>query len=287
MTNENSSFLNNLPLTRIKIFIGKILYRMTRVFYGNKPRLIERHGIRYEVDLSEGIDLSLFFFGSFQKHITQNKLFTLPSDAVILDVGANFGIMTLQFAQAAPNGAVYSFEPTHYALSKFRKNLSLNPELSKIVHPVNAFVSATSDKNPNIKAFSSWKVDGEKSDDMHPVHRGAAKSTEGVGSVTLDDFCRENKLAKVDFIKIDVDGHEFEVLKGAKDVLTRFRPKLIFEIGLYLLSENKIDYSFFHDYFKALNYRLLEATSGTELNMENFHKLIPANGTTDVIAIPA
>ncbi len=286
MADANSSFVNTLPLTKIKIGIGKILYRFATLFYGHKPRLITRHGISYEVDLSEGIDLSLFFFGNFQKHITHNKFFSLPKDAVILDVGANFGIMTLQFAQAAPQGMVYSFEPTHYALSKFRRNLELNPELAKHVRPVNSFVSAISDRNPNIKAFSSWKVDGEKSNDMHPVHQGAAKSTEGVGSVSLDDFCKENNLTRVDFIKIDIDGHEFEALRGAKDILTRFRPAVIFEIGLYLLAENKIGYDFFHEYFKSLNYRLLEASSGEQLTLENYHKLIPANGTTDVIAIP-
>jgi len=286
MPNDNSSSLKGLPLTKIKIAFGKVLYRMTRIFYGSKPRQIVRHGIHYEVDLSEGIDLSLFFFGNFQQHITRNKFFTLPPNGVILDVGANFGIMTLQFAQAAPQGTVYSFEPTHYALTKFKRNLELNPALSKIIHPVNAFVSATTNSNPNIKAFSSWKVDGEKSGDMHPVHQGVAKSTEGVGSVSLDDFCKENQLARVDFIKIDVDGHEYEVLRGAKEMLAKYRPTLIFEIGLYLLSENKIDYAFFNDYFTSLRYRLLEARSGEELSMLNYRKLIPANGTTDVIAIP-
>jgi FkbM family methyltransferase len=286
MPEAKSSFVDSLPLTKIKISIGKVLYRFVKVIYGNKPRKIQRHGITYEVDLSEGIDLSLFFFGSFQKHITRNKFFKLPADAVILDVGANFGIMTLQFAQAAPQGTVYSFEPTHYALTKFKRNLELNPELAKHIHPINSFVSASTDKNPNIKAFSSWKVDGEKSTDMHPVHQGAAKSTEGVGSMALDDFCTLNNISRVDFIKIDIDGHEFEALKGAKEMITRFRPAIIFEIGLYLLEENKIGYDFFNDYFTSLNYRLLEAMSGTELSMDNYRKLIPANGTTDVIAIP-
>ena len=286
MANDHSFFLKTLPLTKIKISIAKVLYRMTALFYGNKPRIIERGSIRYEVDLSEGIDLSLFLFGNFQKHVTHNPYMKLPADAVIIDVGANFGLMSLQFALVAPEGRVYSFEPTHYALAKFRRNLELNPELAKIIHPVNSFVSAETSKSPNIKAFSSWKVDGNKSDDMHPVHLGAAKSAEGVGSVTLDDFCKENNLTRLDFIKIDVDGHEFEVLNGAKETLKRFRPLVIFEIGLYVLAENHIDYSFFDSYFTALHYRLLESTSGKEINAGNFRKFIPVNGTIDVIALP-
>jgi FkbM family methyltransferase len=276
----------NLPLTKIKIFFGKILYRGTRLFYGSQPRIIERKGIKYEVDLSEGIDLSLFLFGNFQKHITHNPLAKLKEDAVILDVGANFGIMTLQFAQATPKGSIYSFEPTHYALGKFKRNLELNPELAKRIHPVNSFVSAVTDKNSTIKAFSSWKVDGGSSHDMHPVHLGEAKSTEGVGAITIDDFCKSNNFQRLDFIKIDVDGHEFEVFKGGVETIGRFRPTIIFEIGLYLLEENKIGYSFFSDYFSKLNYRLLDAIKGIELTPENYRNYIPAKGTIDIIALP-
>ncbi|MFI5149478.1 MAG: FkbM family methyltransferase [Bacteroidia bacterium] len=276
----------NLPLTKIKIFFGKILYRGTRVFYGSKPRIIERKGIKYEVDLSEGIDLSLFLFGNFQKHITHNPLAKLKEDAVILDVGANFGIMTLQFAQATPKGTIYSFEPTHYALGKFKRNLELNPELAKHIYPVNSFVSAVTDKNSTIKAFSSWKVDGATGSDMHPVHLGEAKSTEGVGAISIDDFCTQNNFTRLDFIKIDVDGHEFEVFKGGMETIKKFRPVIIFEIGLYLLEENKIDYTFFSDYFSKLNYKLVDAIKGIELTPENYRQYIPGKGTIDIIALP-
>ena len=286
MTKKNFSFLKNLPLTKIKITIAKIMYRFAKVFYGNKPRIITRNGIKYEVDLSEGIDLSLFFFGSFQQHVINNSLYKLPAEATIVDIGANFGIMSLQFARAADHGVVYSFEPTHYALSKFKRNLELNPDLSGRIRVVNSFVSATTDSKPNIKAFSSWKVDGEKSDDMHPVHWGAAKSAEGVGSVTLDDFCRDNHFTKIDFIKIDVDGHEFEVFKGAGETIRKFRPVVIFEIGLYLLTEKNIEYAFFAGYFSSLHYKLYDAKNAKEVTPGNYMDLIPAMGTIDIIAIP-
>jgi FkbM family methyltransferase len=287
MANEESSFLHNLPLTKIKITIAKIMYRFARIVYGKQPRVITRKGIVYEVDLSEGIDLSLFFFGGFQQYVSNNWFYKFPEDAVVIDVGANFGMMSLQFAKATPHGTVYSFEPTHYALSKFKRNLELNPELASHIRVINSFVSAVSDKNPNIKAFSSWKVDGEKSDDMHPVHWGAAKSADGVGSVTLDDFFKQNNLNKIDFIKIDVDGHEFEVLQGARACIGTFKPVVIFEIGLYLLVEKKIEYTFFNDYFTSLNYKLYDAKNRKQVTMENYRKLIPAQGTIDVIALPS
>jgi FkbM family methyltransferase len=278
--------LNNLPLTRIKIGIAKVLYVFVSTFYGKKPRTITQDGIKYEVDITEGIDLSLFLFGNFQKHVTHNKLVNLPKDATIIDIGANFGVMSLQFAKASPEGKVYSFEPTHYALGKLKRNLELNPELAKHIEVINSFLSAKSSANAEIKAYSSWKVNDEKSDDMHPEHKGAAKSTEGVGSMTLDDFCKSKQLARLDFIKIDTDGHEYEILQGAKETIAKYTPQLIFEIGLYVMTEKSIDFSFYSNYFKELGYKMYDSTTTDIITFENHKKYIPKKGTIDIIAKP-
>jgi len=271
----------------MKISIAKVLYKLVIPIYGKKSRVIKRNGINYEVDLSEGIDLSLFLFGNFQKHVTNNKFLKLPLDATILDVGGNFGMMALQFAKNAPNGEVISFEPTHYAISKFERNLELNPDLKNHIIIVNSFVSSESKTNADIKAFSSWKVSGEKKTiDQHPVHLGTPKSTEGVGSITLDEYSVKNKLNKVDLIKIDTDGHEFMVLNGAKACIAQFRPKVIFEVGQYVMKEKNIDFSFYIDYFNKFNYKLVDSESGKLLTTKNHNNIIPELGTIDIIALP-
>ncbi|MBL7933270.1 MAG: hypothetical protein JNL60_15295, partial [Bacteroidia bacterium] len=104
-----------LPITRIKIFGAKILYKVTTLFVGKNKRVIVRDGVNYEVDLAEGIELSLFLFGKFQSHITNNPFLKIKPDFTIIDIGANVGLMTLQFAKLVPQGKVYSFEPTFYA----------------------------------------------------------------------------------------------------------------------------------------------------------------------------
>jgi FkbM family methyltransferase len=276
-----------IPITRLKIFIAKILYKLVTPFFGKKSRVIKRNGIVYEVDLSEGIDLSLFLFGNFQSHVTKNKFLKLPADATILDVGGNFGIMALQFAKAAPKGKVISFEPTHYALSRFQRNLELNPALKERISVVNSFVSSETTANANIVAFSSWKVSGEKEEaNHHPVHLGTQKSSEGVGAVTLDYFTSSNKIDKVDLIKIDTDGHEFMVLGGAKACIANYRPKLIFEVGQYVMKEKNIDFSFYIDYFSTLGYQLFDSKSGKKVTLKNCNTIIPALGTIDIVAIP-
>lgn len=276
-----------LPITKIKITIAKILYFFTTLFFGKKKRVIKRGGINFEVDLAEGIDLSLFLFGNFQKHVTQNKLLKIVNpQPVIFDIGANFGIMTLNFAMAWPDAKIFSFEPTHYALSRFKRNLELNPEMSKRIQVFNTFISEKSDANPNITAFSSWKVDNSQEDGKHPVHWGTAKSTEGVPSITLDDFCARELIQRIDFIKIDTDGHEFEILKGGNASIAKFRPTIIFEIGQYVMQEKGIDFNFYANYFGEKKYKLLNSANGDEITLANYKSIIPALGTIDILAIP-
>lgn len=277
---------NYLPLTRIYIYIAEVLYFFTTIIYGKKPRIITRHGITYEVDLSEGTDLSLFLFGSFQKHVTSSKLITIPKDAIIIDVGANFGLMSLPFAELAPEGKVYAIEPAPYAIAKLKRNLDLNPELSKRIVVINAFVSSKSAESSDMKAIASWKVSLEDAGDVHPLNMGTVKPTEGVGSISIDDLSKKENFTRLDFIKIDTEGYESDVLWGAVETITEFRPQIIFELGLYSMVERGIDFSFFSNYFEKLNYRLHDSVSKTLITLENHKRYVPAKATIDIIAIP-
>ncbi len=278
--------LRNLPLTRIKIFGAKILLFFTSIFVDTKKKhLIKRNNVNFEVDLTEGIDLSLYLFNDFQSHVYQNKFIQLKEDDIIFDVGANVGIMSLFFANKAKKGKVYSFEPTHYALGKLRKNLSLNPEIAQNIVVTNCFVSAKSDDNPNIVAFSSWNLT-KRTDDDHEFHLGTPMSAEGVPSITMDDFVAKHAITKLDFIKVDTDGHEYEVFSGAKHTISSLRPKIIFEIGLYVMDEKNIDFDFYWNYFHYMNYKLYDSTNSEEITIDNYTQHLPKYGSIDVLAIP-
>ena len=121
---------------------------------------------------------------------------------------------------------------------------------------------------------------------MHPLHMGTAKPTEGVSSVTLNEFCTSNGITRIDFIKIDTDGHEFEILQGAQDVIKKFRPFVILEIGLYVMTEKGIDFSFYSEYFGSMNYKLMDSKTGEQITLDNHKKHIPLKGTIDMLALP-
>ena len=272
-------------MTRVKIFIARILYLLLHTILRKNNRLIRRNNVVYEVDLSEGVDLSLFLFGNFQGHVTNKKYFTLKDDAVIFDVGANIGSMAFRFAQQAPQGRVYAFEPTDFAYRKLLTNLSLNPHLAKRIIPVQLFLSDQTKSDHQISAYASWKVDGSASN-THPLHGGAIKSAKSVPAVTLDDYCLENRIHGVDLIKIDTDGHEFRVLRGASRIVEKSLPYIIFEIGLYVLKEQNIGFEQIYTYFTNYDYYLLNVKGGNQITLQNFTYQIPKRSTIDILAVP-
>lgn len=277
-----------IAVTKIKIFFAHWLYKLVKLFFRQDQRQIKRKGIKYAIDLREGLDLSLFLFGNFQSHVSDNTLLTVDHDASVYDVGANFGLMSLKYAdRLGDQGKVYAFEPTDYAFEKLEQNLGLNPVLAKKVTTVKTFLSDNSQKDYQEKVYSSWRIDSIKdADNRHPVHMGEEQPSQGIGTTTLDDFSRENQVKNLQLIKIDTDGHEHKILVGAKETIKTYRPKIIFEIGLYIMEEKGISFQFYHDFFLPLNYQLINAQNNKKITLSNYQQQIPSRGTTDIIALP-
>lgn len=265
--------------TRSKIKAARVLYRLLRLAGCKDEQIVTRARVRYQLDLREGIDLSVFLFGGFQNHIA--KVPPGAEDAVIFDVGANIGAITLALAQRNPRARIHSFEPTHYALAKLRRNLALNPALAGRITVNPVFVGHASGAAPAAAAYASWRVDDHVAD-AHETHRGSLMET--VESMTtLDDYVAANGLARVHLVKIDTDGHEFEVLAGAQKMITTNRPRIVMELCPYLLEEKRLTLK---DYTELLGpgYRLLELHTGRRLDEAALARRVPRGGGIDVLA---
>jgi FkbM family methyltransferase len=282
---QKSPLLKRLPMTRVKLFSARVLYKVLSGVLRKDQHLIKRNGINYDVDIAEGIDLSLFVFGNFQDHITNGKYVSLAEDSIIFDIGANIGSMALKFAQCAPKGSVYAFEPSDFAFQKLLRNLSLNPGMSDVVFPVQAFVSSESQKGVEHVAYASWRVD-RTLDTAHPLHGGTPQPALSVPVTTIDDFCEQQGVNRIDLVKIDTEGYELEVLQGARKALQKFRPKIVFEIGLYAVKEKGLTFKDYFDFLVPLGYVLINTKGGRRVNLENYLNEIPLRFTTDIVALP-
>jgi len=74
--------------------------------------------------------------------------------------------------------------------------------------------------------------------------------------ITLDAFCEKNSIKKIDFIKIDVEGHELMVLQGGLNSIQKYRPILKIELNLFTLSIANTDPKYIFNYFDNLKYNI-------------------------------
>ncbi len=279
------SHFNKLPLTRIKLKIAGLIYRVLIVFLKSPHVSVERRGISYQLDLREGIDLSIYLFGHFQQHILNRKLVSLEANKTILDVGANIGSMSLAFSKVFPTCHIIAIEPTNKAYDKLLCNISLNPKFETRITPVKAYISDVSGQPPPGEIYSSWKIDINNSD-RHIIHGGLRQSTSLQTTLSIDDLCHSLNITDIGLIKIDTDGIEYNVLQGAKKTILTWNPYIIFEVGQYIMDEYKLCFDDYLDLFKTHNYTLICIQNKQVITRNNFNTIIPELSTIDILAMP-
>ena len=85
--------------TKYKIFFAKIISFFITIFIKKKQN-IKKNNIKWELDLNEGIDLSIFLFGTSERKILNlKKIFKSNSKLIFLDIGANIGSVSLPLAK--------------------------------------------------------------------------------------------------------------------------------------------------------------------------------------------
>ena len=117
--------------TKYKIFIAKLLFIFFSFLIKTKF-ICKRNSINYNLNLEEAIDLYIFIFGKFESEIVDTALkLNLSKKKIIIDIGANIGAQTLQFANQFKYSKVYSIEPTNYAYKKLINNLCKTTGIKK------------------------------------------------------------------------------------------------------------------------------------------------------------
>jgi FkbM family methyltransferase len=182
-------------------------------------RGMEQNGIKMKVDISDYIGHYLYF-GFEDKGM--EKLFSLCKGGFnVLDVGTNIGWTALNLANLCGNGQVIGFEPDPYNFESCTENIRLNRFTNIRVFPL-----GVGDKNQILP----MEVRAPSNRGGNRIAVSGSSDEAGVEVTRLDDFAPVRELPSIDLIKVDVEGYELKVLRGAERLLRALQPLLFIEL---------------------------------------------------------
>ena len=242
-------------------------------FYPQRSiRRAERDQINFVLDISKQLDHSIYFCTVGDTAWT-NLLQTVSRDFSIIDVGANIGFLTLQFAKRSPQGTVYSLEPDSETFSRLTRNVNANGFKN-----IKLFRTAVGAHAGTAELFRMYESN-PGANRILPAKPSVPVPSEIIEVVSLDELDSRGFFAKIDLIKIDVEGYELFVLEGARNLITRCQPILFVELVDQNLRLQGCTSASVIELLKQMNYVTLDART--------MRVLMPSHEYyTDVICFP-
>ena len=192
----------------------------------------------------------------------------IENRSVIFDIGANVGQWTKFVLNTNKFLNIHCFEPSKYTFKKlinnnFPSNVICNNiglssvkkeeflHVSKKGSALNSLYNRRGLKEHNVKILQ--------------------QQNEKIQLDTLENYCRENDIKLIDYMKIDVEGHEFEVLKGGKKLFNNIRVNIIqFEYGGTYIDAHVFLRDIFH-FFKEYHYNFYKIYPGCIKLIKNYY----------------
>ncbi len=166
---------------------------------------------------------------------------SVSAGETFIDGGAHYGFFSLLFGYLSQQSKVWSFEPHPTTFGVLQKNKQSNQILSQAA--LSNYVGIVSMTRPDVKNSEGNEIlpEGNSSDFQVPC-------------TTIDEIFNSEEL-KPDYIKLDIEGHEFEAISGAIETIKRHHPIIILEIWNALFRDNSNQLKAIQ-LLQALNYQL-------------------------------
>jgi len=216
--------------------------------------------------------------GFYQRDLAALLRRRAPADAVVADVGAHIGVVTVLLAGLCPKGHVYAFEPVaeNYA------HLAAN-------------VTANALENVTAQQVALYDVDGEiefEYDDGYPGGSHVGRGGAAVPALRFDTWAEHQSLQRLDLVKVDVEGAELAFLDGAAGTLHRFQPIVVIECNPVTLARfGGTDYAALLRRLRA-SFRVVGVIEpGGDLtpvaSVGHLRLILARRGVVDLVALPA
>ncbi len=167
------------------------------------------------------------FFQHYETEEADTLMKLIKPGMTVLDIGANIGYFTLLMAkQVTSSGSVFAFEPNPRMIEQLEKNIALNTEVQDGRIRIEKIALGCEEADTD---FYAPVRGAEGVGGLRDTKRAPVDQTLRVHVSKLDRWITLKDVARIDLIKIDVEGGELDVFRGAEDVLRKFRPILLFE----------------------------------------------------------
>ena len=229
--------MNNLSVRKVW---SVIKWNLCKYILGKKTILCKVQGNLMHLDLiNEGISRVLALQGIREADHTKIMKDELQYGMAVLDIGANIGYYPLlEASHVGVEGKVYAIEPDLRNIELLRDNVRVN----NFQNIVDIYNMACSNKNGKEKIFLAKKTNLNtfaSKDDHKFLAEHLIDRTEEISVTTVDKFLEE-KSAKIDFVRMDIEGYEVEVFQGMHNTLQSAKAgfKVLFELHPQAYSEN-------------------------------------------------
>ncbi len=210
-------------------------------------------GVAYELDTRDLIDFRLHYVGGYQAEVVDYIAErTRGRGAVLWDVGANVGSVTLPLAARNPSLTVHAFEPSPPVFARLATNLRQNPALAGRVRVHQVALGASSGVVDFFVSNEAWNsgVGG-----LAPSANRSAVPVR-VPASRGDDLIARGEASAPCFVKIDVEGYELEVLRGLERHLASGEIEVVFEHEPYRLRERGLDAGVVIAFLRGLGFQV-------------------------------
>ncbi len=219
-------------------------------------RKFQYHGVILEADLYDYVGHYLYF--GFQDKGHSKLLELIEPGFTVIDVGTNIGSSLLQFAnKIGPAGKVFGFEPDVKNYNNCIRNIDLNSFKNVAVENI-GLGDNTNEHYLNVNC--------ESNRGMNSISLNKDSSSIKVIVNTLDNWMEQNEIHRVDLIKIDVEGYEMSVVKGALKTIASKRPILFIELIDSHLKRQGSSATELVIFLLGLNYKITNVLNGDALD---------------------
>lgn len=225
-----ASRLSKLRRGHVKLAYSKLLElaaRRLRASVKRRARLF--WGQEMTVVYPEPTSLAISRYGFYEEGLTRMVLEYLKPGMTFIDVGAHVGYFTLLAAWlVGSKGQVHSFEPTPSTFEVLRSNTELNHNVypNRVAVAAGPGIVTLNDYGPAFSGYNSMYRARMSESALNRVKSTKVQAT----AISLDEYVARERVTP-NFIKIDAESAEYEILKGMEETLNRCWPMISIEVG--------------------------------------------------------